>query len=346
MLNSLKRPYKVVLVVMALGVVPFVTIGTMSLLKSSSKLTAQVFDQLEGLRQTKKKQILTFFKEREHDLNVLCDIIKNFRNEMGPAWAPQAMEDFFSKYIKEYEYHDLLIIRPDGEVLYSVAREADYGTNLITGAYAGSNLGKLVQRVIRSGTFGMADFAPYAPSNNEPAAFVAEPVRTGDGVDLVVALQLSIEAINAIMTERTGLGKTGETYLVGQDMLMRSDSFLDPVNRSIRASFKDPEKGAVNTEASREALAGKSGEKIITDYNGNLVLSAYTPISVEDLRWALIAEMDVAEAFQTIDTLTWLIGIVAVLGMSTIVAVGLLIALLFLNRPGKRSISLWQERTQ
>ncbi|MBW1785247.1 MAG: cache domain-containing protein [Deltaproteobacteria bacterium] len=344
MFSSLKGIYKVMLVLMALGVVPFVTIGTMSLIKSSGNLTAQVFDQLQGLRETKKNNITAFFKERERDLNVLCDIVEKFKTETGPEWTPQKMESFFSKYIDEYEYHDLFIIHPDGDVLYSVAGEADYGTNMITGPYADSNLGKLVRKVIRSRSFGMADFAPYAPSGNEPAAFVAEPVLKEKQVDLVIALQLSIEAINAIMMERTGLGKTGETYLVGPDMLMRSDSFLDPGNRSIRASFKDPENGSVDTDASREALAGKSGERVIIDYNGNPVLSAYTPVSLDGVRWALIAEMDLAEAFEAIDNLTWLISIVAVVGISTIVAVGLLIGLLFLNRPGRGTAGFWKGR--
>jgi methyl-accepting chemotaxis protein len=343
MFGSMKGIYRVMIVLMVLGAVPFVTIGTMSLIKSTGNLTARVFDQLEGLRETKRLQITSFFRERERDLNVLCDIVATFRMEAGADWAPRHMETFFSKYIDEYGYHDLFIIHPDGDVLYSVAGEADDGTNMLTGPYADSNLGRLVRKVIRRGAFGMADFAPYAPSGNEPAAFVAEPVLNDGRVDLIVALQLSIEAINAIMMERAGLGRTGETYLVGPDMLMRSDSYLDPANRSIRASFKNPERGSVNTDASREALAGITGEKVITDYNGNPVLSAYAPVSLWGVTWALIAEMDLSEAFEAVDNLTWLISIVAVVGISTIVAVGLLIGLLFLNRPGRGSTGIWRE---
>ncbi len=65
--------------------------------------------------------------------------------------------------------------------------------------------------------------------------------------------QLPMDAINQIMTERNGMGETGETYLVGPDKLMRSDSLLDPAH-TIKASFANPEKGRVDTEASREAL--------------------------------------------------------------------------------------------
>jgi methyl-accepting chemotaxis protein len=138
------------------------------------------------------------------------------------------------------------------------------------------------------------------------------------------------------MMMRTGLGETGETYLVGEDMLMRSDSYLDPVHRSIRASFANPEKGRVETVAVREALDGKTGEDIITDYNGNPVLSSYTPIYLWDITWALIAEIDANEAFEPINHLTWLIVIIAVIGISAVIAVVLLIGLLFFNRPSRQ----------
>ena len=246
--------------------------------------------------------------------------------------SQEPTDGFFQGFVKEKGYYDLLLIDPDGEVLFSAARESDYGTNMLTGRYADSSLGKLVRKILETGSTGMADFEPYAPSGNEPAAFIARPFASDNGIELIVALQLSVDAINRIMLERTGLGKTGETYLVGPDLLMRSDSHLDPLHHSLKASFADPEQGKVDTEATREALAGIKGEKIIVDYNGNPVLSAYTPVRLWDVTWALVAEMDSAEAFESANRLTWIIGIVAVLSIGAIIAVALLIVLLLLNR--------------
>ena len=115
-----------------------------------------------------------------------------------------------------------------------------------------------------------------------------------------MALQVSQDAVNRIMLQRAGMCETGETYLVGPDKLMRSDSYLDAVNRTVRASFADPARGGVDTEPVREALAGKSGEKIITNYNGNAVLSAYTPINIWNTTWALVAEIDASEAYAAV----------------------------------------------
>ncbi|WP_348245284.1 hypothetical protein, partial [Salmonella enterica] len=61
------------------------------------------------------------------------------------------------------------------------------------------------------------------------------------------------------MSERSGLGETGEFYVVGRDSLMRSDSFRSPETHSVVNSFASPETGKVDTEATRNALKGVHG---------------------------------------------------------------------------------------
>jgi methyl-accepting chemotaxis protein len=194
-----------------------------------------------------------------------------------------------------YGYYDMLLVNPDGYCFYTVAKEADYQTNFVSGRYKDSNLGKLVREVLATKQIGFADFAPYAPSENAPAAFIAQPVIHAGETELVVALQLPLEGLNSIMSVRSGMGKSGETYLVGSDKLMRSDSYLDPENHSVAGSFRNPALGAVDTESVKSALGGGTDAKIVTDYNGNQVLSAYCPVDVFGTRWALLAEMDEAE---------------------------------------------------
>lgn len=235
-------------------------------------------------------------------------------------------KDYFAKYIDKYAYYDLFLVHPKGDIFYTVGHEADYRTNIINGEYSDSGLGKLVRKVIDTGDYGFADFEPYAPSGGDPAGFIAQPVISGGKVSLVVALQLSSEAINGIMQERSGMGETGETYLIGADKLMRSDSYLDPDNHSIKASFANPVKGAVDTEGAREALSGKTGAKVYTDYNGNSVLASYTPVAAGDTTWALLAEMDESEAFAPVNSMQWLMGLIMIVGVFAIAAVSIIIS--------------------
>lgn len=233
--------------------------------------------------------------------------------------------DYFARFIERYGYHDLFLIHPSGDIFYSVAHEGDYNTNLITGPYANTGLGQVFQNVLETKVFGFSDFQLYTPSSREPAGFIAQPLMDNDKVELVVALQIPIDVINSVMLERSGMGETGETYLVGTDQFMRSDSYLDSANYSVKASLAHRETGKIDTEAGREALSGKTGQRIIKNYIGKQVLSAYTPVIVWDTNWALIAEVDEAEAFAAVKALTSLMSGVALIAMIAIVMISLLI---------------------
>ncbi|MDM8535999.1 methyl-accepting chemotaxis protein [Desulfobacterales bacterium HSG17] len=235
--------------------------------------------------------------------------------------APKLMgeqEDYFSKYIKKYGYHDLLLIHPKGNVFYSVAHESDYGTNMLTGEYMKTGLGGLVKKVIENKSFGFADIEPYIPSEEKPMAFMAKSIVYEDEVELIVAIKIPIDRINMVMEERSGLGNTGETYLTGPNNLLRSDSHSKEY--TVSASFANPEKINIKTFSSKAALSGETGRKIIRNYENREVLSAYTPLKIWDISWALIAEIEKDEAFESVKTFQMLTIIVASLSFICIIA--------------------------
>lgn len=250
--------------------------------------------------------------------------------DVAEAFSPvnQKGEEFYAQYVKLYGYYDLFLINPDGYVFYTATKEADYQTNMLTGKYAASNIGRLSANVLKTKAFGFTDFEPYAASNNEPASFIAQPIVTDGNVDVIIALQLSLESINGIMQTREGMGETGETYLVGSDKRMRSDSFLDPQGHSVQASFAgDIQSNGVDTQAVNLALSGKSGADILEDYNQNSVLSAYTPVNIFGTTWALLAEIDESEVKQPISVLLLSLTIAIAVISIFVGAIALIIAL-------------------
>lgn len=258
-----------------------------------------------------------------HTWAILADI------DVSEAFSPKDEDGtyFYKRYVELYGYYDLFLFTPQGDAFYTVAQEADYKTNFMDGEYADSNLGELFRRVMETKAFGMADFAPYAPSNGEPAAFIAQPIVHGGKVELVIALQVSLSSINAIMQEREGMGETGETYLVGPDKRMRSDSFLDPEGHSVLASFAGTvANNGVDTKAVALALAGKEGAEVIKDYNGNDVLSAFAPVQVGGATWAVIAEIDYAEVLAPIRALAWSVAYTGLIIAAVLVVVALVLA--------------------
>ena len=287
------------------------------LVETVATLRREAFNKLSAVQAIKKNQLEQYFQRAAINLSLIArnpttvQAIAEFTDAFlagghkvgGTEWSAveKRLGPVFTHLLKEDGYYDVFLISNAGDVVFSAVKEPDLGQNLVSGPLNNSGLGKAFRDSEKRKT-AFADLAPYAPSNNQPAGFLASSIVDGAGKRVgAVAIQILINQINQIMQERTGLGKTGETYLVGPDKLMRSDSFLDPKNHTVEASFARPETGAVDTEASRAALAGKTGMDVISDYNGNPVLSVYGPVDTHGVRWARIAEIDVAEAFVPTD---------------------------------------------
>ncbi|MBI9089657.1 MAG: methyl-accepting chemotaxis protein [Desulfobacterium sp.] len=350
MLKHLKLGPKLLAVILAIAIFSSMAMAIPAIIKSKAALEKAAFDQLHAVETIKSNQIREFFNQRQIDLNLLAknSEVKTIYRELVDYHNAHGIQptdpfdvattefrriydehgSYLNSFVKDYGYYDLfLICSAHGHVMYTQAREADFGTNLKAGPYSTSSLAKLWSRVVRTEQPALQDFEAYAPSNDEPAAFIGTPLVDESGKKIgVLALQISLTEINKIMNERTGLGKTGETYLVGPDKLMRSDSFLDPEYHSVKNSFKNPAKGIVDTHASNEALKGNSGTEIIMAYNGNSVLSSFSPLEIGEIRWAMIAEIDESEAFAAIRSLEIFMVLVALVALVPIVFITLLVA--------------------
>lgn len=125
--------------------------------------------------------------------------------------------------------------------------------------------------------------------------------------------------IDKIMHERSGLGETGETFLIGEDQLMRSDSrfFVKPTAL----------KRKIDREAPRRAIAGNSG----TDYRDIPVLNAYTPLNIPGLNWGLIAKIDEKEALESVNRFRNLVIIGYIILAQLILLVSYIFAKSFTN---------------
>lgn len=255
----------------------------------------------------------------------------------------------FRNIIEKFGYYDMFLIDPQGTIVYTVFKETDFGTNLINGPYRESNLARLNRELRQSkgqDYSKIVDFASYEPSYGAPAAFIAAPIYKDLEFMGVLAFQLPVDEINNVMTgnrnwKSDGLGESGETYLVGNDYLMRSVSRflvedLDKYIQTLRGLGTNEEtinrikryqtsilEQKVETEGVKEAIRGKEGTKIIKDYRNISVLSSYAPLKLKDLDWVILSEIDLAEAYapiyafqkQILVSATWLIFLVTLLAM-------------------------------
>lgn len=215
--------------------------------------------------------------------------------------------DTFVDFLKRYGLYDIFLIDKEGNIVYSVYKELDFGTNLKNGVYAKSPLADAYRAALQKGTLFFSDYKPYEPSYNQPAAFFVQPIFVDGEVKGAIAFQIAIDGLDSIMTfnqqwETMGLGDTGEAYLVGQDVLMRSNSRFrfsidNPLVKELGTSV-----GVLNvkSKAVEDALDQKSGQAIIADYRGEEVLSSYTYVDVFGHIWGLVVEVDKKEVDENI----------------------------------------------
>ena len=231
----------------------------------------------------------------------------------------------FRRLAEVFGYRDIFLVDVDtANVVYSVAKEADMGSNLKTGVFADTALAKTFDEIRKSrdpNFVYISDVEHYKASFGEPAFFIGTTVFDGDKFIGALIYQLNPDQIDHVMTddkkwEQQGLGKTGETFLVGQDFKLRSSlrAFLqtpDQYFQTLRSQGVSKEKidwikranspvliQEVRTEGAKRALAGQTGEMEEVDYRGKRVLKSYQPIRFGNLEWGLVAKIDKAEALQ------------------------------------------------
>ncbi|WP_417796397.1 bacteriohemerythrin [Terasakiella pusilla] len=219
---------------------------------------------------------------------------------------------WFTQLLNSRGFYDIFLINEDGDVVYSVYKETDFGTNLKDGDWSKTDLAKVYREVENKplGTIAFSDIASYAPSGDKPASFMATPIyEEGNVFHGAVIVQMPIQRINKIMNSAVGMGKTGESYLVGGDYTMRSDSRFSKESTILKRK--------IETDAVKKALAGEKGVMVAVDYQGVEVLSNYTPITFHGTTWAAVTEIAMDEvdipAFELRDVLALVVLVIAVI---------------------------------
>jgi len=266
----------------------------------------------------------------------------------------------FHRHIHDFQqrfgYYDIFLVEPDnGYIVYSVFKEIDFATSLKSGPYANSGIAEAFRAASQSSEpdfYYMTDFSPYTPSYEAPASFIATPIFEQNRKIGVLIFQMPIDRISHIMTndekwQEAGLGRSGETYLVGADLMARSKSrfliedkpgYLQLLNQlgvsqdvTAEIDAKNTNVGIqlIDTEGTQAAINGQSGFTIFEDYRDVAVLSAYAPIDVPGQHWAILAEIDEEEAFHSIAALSEKIIIATIVIVLVMLGLAVVAGLLF-----------------
>ena len=262
----------------------------------------QAYRQLQSVNDIKQYKMGLFFSYRVADIQALAvsetvkNLVAKLREHDGRRDIDRSYYRYLRRFLKEYGYSNALLIdAAHGTLIFSTKKGIDIGLDLSSEPMQKTPIAHLFHRVLERDATQISDMHIDHHFGTEPAMFLATPVRSGGKSVAVLALQLPARAINDILHFKSNLGKSGESYAVGQDHLMRSDSTLEPRRFSVANSMTHPLSATVRSEAVDQALSGQKGTELITDYRGVRVLSAYTPLHVSDFTWALMTEIDKKE---------------------------------------------------
>ncbi len=251
---------------------------------SIQELNQQVFSRLHKVRIEKKEdifQLLSEFQQKAFAINDDKEMHTYFKTILRNQVMPDTEYKIDKKYVESYgDFYDILFVDTQGVVRHSIKRESDYKKNLLSPPFTNSELSKILEHSF-AGNF--AEFEYYPPSA-EPAAFFSVPFKEMNKTVGWFVLQLAANTMNAVLTERKGLGQTGEVYLVNNRKLMLTDSRFYQRSTILRKT--------IVTEAVDRAFKDGTGERVINDYRGTAVYSSFEKLEIFDTEWVLIVEID------------------------------------------------------
>jgi len=264
---------------------------------------------------------------------------------------------------------DLFLVDAEsGDVVYTTKKRIDFGTNGFNGPYSvGVNgkpagLGAVIDRLssVAVGDAVISDSVFYVPTAGDPVFFLAAAVRSGSDVIGAVVTEIPVETLTALMTANQdwkllGLGDTGESYIVGPDQTLRSNSrtwIEDPDDylRDHLDRYDDQDATdlietvgspvllqPVDNEAVTTALEGEEYIGSVTNYLGTKTLAASGPAQVDGVDWAVVVEFDESESESALNSLLRRILLVLAILLPTIAVVGVFLTRI-LTRPAEQLV--------
>lgn len=140
---------------------------------------------------------------------------------------------------------------------------------------------------------------PLTTDSDRLSVFVLMPVKKDDG-QLVGAIggKVDVSALHAILDETTGLGSTGQAYLVNWDHYLLAGTILRAEQSGSAENLHFIQTGGVDSSIQQSA----NFQGIFKNPTGINVVGIYRWLT--DLKVVLAVEQDSAEAFQAVSTNT------------------------------------------
>ncbi|CAH2214407.1 methyl-accepting chemotaxis protein [Tepidibacter aestuarii] len=345
LIKSLKA--RLIICFLIVAIIPAITIGELNYYKSEKTLQKLATDQLIFTRDTKKQEIEDHFKVNQERITYMAqepsvveameEFTKAGLNSGSYNNVHEKYNPTFINFIDKLGHGDVLLVDSSGNVLYSAFKEADFGTNLLTGPYKDTNIAKAYEVARNSSDKDfttITDYEFYSPSNEKPILGIASPILKGDQKIGVLIFKMGTEEIDEIVSnnnnwESLKLGESGEVVLIGQDYKLRSNTRFVEYEKDEKIKAK---KSAILLKEIRTkgtdavVTTGETAVDTYIDYHGIESIVAYTPLTIDGLEWAVLVKIDEAEAFQSVHKLKNLTTVILIVAAILIIIFSIIIS--------------------
>ncbi|UJP00957.1 MAG: ATP-binding protein [Nitrosomonas sp.] len=294
------------------SLLPILVIGNSLLHTFEKEIKKSAIRNVSAIADKKIEQIDSYLKERFLDSSLVRDSSTTHKAliEFSRIFEQSGVDsddyreldasyrENFKRFVEEAKYYDIFLISTKGDIVYTQAHESDFATNLLTGPYRDTGLGKVTRYALDNLKSSISDFERYAPSRGAIAAFVATPVIINGEIKGVLALQIFSERVFAVIANNVGLSESGETVVVRLEdaqtaLVMAPLKYDSAAALERRISLNIP-----FAESIRNALNGDSGGALTLDYRGKEVVAAWRYLPL--MKWGIVVHIDAEEAFASV----------------------------------------------
>ncbi len=340
-MKNLSITLKVIIYVSILGFSCIFAMGYVSINAADKILSKNAHGHLMSVQSMKKQQVEDFIQGKINavealakmpitiiGVNSLINYSKNegIQNKDFPSDVNIYSNSFLS-YMNANNMDNIIIAESkNGKIIYSAMSERGFETDL---SQQSNMISKVWRSCLRSDIAIISDMESNGNKNEKPSLFIGCNVIDNGEVIAVVIAEINSNEINNIVVSNNTMGESGETYIVGDDYLFRTDSKFSDKSTVLSQISK--------TKASERALSGQHGSDIINDFRGMEVLSSYEKLNIKGLNWAIITEIDEDEIMEPksnlINTILIICAIIAIIMMPVLYFIGQ-----SLSRPLKKEV--------
>ena len=235
----------------------------------------------------------------------------------------------FIELTRQYDYiYDLFLFDTQGNLLYTVAKERDLGTNFFTGIYKDTKFASTIKQSLNDGKVHFSDFEFYAPSGDGVYGFFTAPIVNDKGeTEGIYAIQIKpkrlLKQFESINQEDNGIS----LYLIGQtDFLLRtpilkkSEVLVREIKTHQTQLYKDEKLHQRYEEEHFEDSLSYQGP------NQSSVIGIHHHIDILGVKWVLISEMNKKTALASSNQLALEIMLIVFVGIIFVTISALIIS--------------------